>query len=129
MMALDRTLNRGKYRLTSRVDRRRRLSRVGRNARVRRIVLGDVARRVGDGQVTTGRIINVRLNNEERSLHRQVISGSLRRNLAADETTPCLMALVDDLRRVLLVLRFTGKGELVLGLAIGDFVDPGRIDV
>lgn len=38
-------------RLTGRLDRCRGLPRVGRNARVRRIVLGDVAGRVGDGQV------------------------------------------------------------------------------
>ena len=34
------------------------------------------------------------------------------------------MTLVDDLGSVLLVLGLTGEGELVLGLAIGDLVDP-----
>ena len=33
---------------------------------------------------------------------------------------------MDDLRRVLLVLRLPGESELVLGLAIGDLVDPSR---
>lgn len=33
------------------------------------------------------------------------------------------MAFVDDLSRVFLVFRFTGKGKGVLGLAIGDLVD------
>ena len=36
------------------------------------------------------------------------------------------MALMDDLRRVLLVLRLTGESELVLGLAIGDLVDAAH---
>ena len=34
------------------------------------------------------------------------------------------MTLVDDLRRVLLVLRLAREGELVFRLAIGNFVDP-----
>ena len=36
------------------------------------------------------------------------------------------MALVDYLSRVLLVLGLTRERELVLGLAIGDLVDPER---
>ena len=34
------------------------------------------------------------------------------------------MTFVDDLGGILLVLSLTREGELVLGLAIGDLVDP-----
>ena len=43
--------------------------------------------------------------------------------MTADELAPGLVALVDDLGRVLLVLRLAGEREVVLGLAIGNLVD------
>lgn len=42
--------------------------------------------------------------------------GSLRLGLARDETLPRLVALVNNLERVLAVLGLAGEGELVLGL-------------
>ena len=57
-------------------------------------------------------------------VHGQIVRGRLRGALAGDKTAPSLVALVDDLGRVLLVLRLAGERELVLGLAIGDLVDP-----
>jgi hypothetical protein len=43
--------------------------------------------------------------------------------LASDELLPGLGALTDNVHGVLLVLALAGEGELVLGLAIGNFVD------
>lgn len=43
----------------------------------------------------------------------------VRVGLAVDETTPGLVAFVDDLGGVLLVLGLAGESERVLGLAIG----------
>ena len=43
--------------------------------------------------------------------------------LASDELLPGLGALTDNVHGVLLVLALAGEGELVLGLAVGDFVD------
>lgn len=43
--------------------------------------------------------------------------------LASDELLPGLGTLSDDVHGVLLVLALAAEGELVLGLAIGDFVD------
>ena len=34
------------------------------------------------------------------------------------------MSLVDDFHGVLLVFSLAGEGELVLGFAVGDLVDP-----
>ena len=59
-------------------------------------------------------------------VHREVIRSSLCGALARNEPAPRFVALVDDLSRVLLVLRLTRERELVLGLAIGDLVDPSR---
>jgi hypothetical protein len=56
-------------------------------------------------------------------LDRKVVSGSLRRGLARDETAPGLVALMNNLGRVLLVLRLTRERELVLWLAIRNLVD------
>ena len=50
-----------------------------------------------------------------------------RRGVTVDETAPGLMGFVDDLHSVLLVLGLAREGELVLGLAIGDLVDPGGV--
>ena len=47
-----------------------------------------------------------------------------RRGFTVDETAPSFMGLVDDLHSILFVLGFSREGELVLGLAIGDLVDP-----
>ncbi len=58
-------------------------------------------------------------------VHGQVVGRSLGRALASDsQLTPGLVAFVDDLRGVLLVLSLAGERKLVLGLAIGDLVDP-----
>jgi len=72
------------------------------------VLFGGVARSVGEGSVQD----------------RELIRGSLGWALARYEPTPCLVTLVDDLSRILFVLRFTGKCKLVLGLAIRDLVDP-----
>jgi len=47
-----------------------------------------------------------------------------RGGIAVYETAPGFMSLVDDLHGILLVFSFTGEGELVLRLAVGDLVDP-----
>ena len=44
-------------------------------------------------------------------------------SLASDELLPGLGALSDNVHGVLLVLALAAEGKLVLGLAIGDFVD------
>lgn len=49
-----------------------------------------------------------------------------RSGFSVDETTPSFVSLMDDLHSILLVLSFAGEGELVLGLAIWDLVDPRR---
>jgi len=55
---------------------------------------------------------------------RQVVLLSFAGDLTGHEPPPGFVALVDDLSSVLLVLGLAGEGELVLGLAIGDLVDP-----
>jgi len=50
---------------------------------------------------------------------RQILHGTLPSN----ETTPCLVAFMDDLGGVFLVLGFTRESEGIFGLAIGDLVD------
>jgi len=45
-------------------------------------------------------------------------------SLAGDETAPCFVTLVDDLRGVLPVLGLTREREGVLGLSIGNLIDP-----
>jgi len=47
-----------------------------------------------------------------------------RGGVTVDEAAPGLMGLVDDLHGVLLIFSLTGEGELILGLAVGDLVDP-----
>jgi hypothetical protein len=37
------------------------------------------------------------------------------------------MTLVDDFRRVFLVLGLSREGERILGLSIGDLVDPKKL--
>jgi hypothetical protein len=56
--------------------------------------------------------------------HGQVVRGGLGGRFTRDELLPELVGLVDDLDGVLLGLGLTGEGEDVLGLTIGDLVDP-----
>jgi hypothetical protein len=65
------------------------------------------ARGVLDGDVGEGKII---------------VCG-LGRRLASDEAAPCFVTFVNDLGGIFLILGFTGEGERVLGLSIGDFID------
>ena len=60
----------------------------------------------------------------ELDAHREVVRGRLRGALAGHQAAPGLVALMDDLGRILLVLRLAGEREVVLGLAVGDLVDP-----
>lgn len=55
---------------------------------------------------------------------RNVRGDILRNRLTRDETAPRFMTLVDDLCCILFVFRLARKRELILGLAIGDLVDP-----
>jgi hypothetical protein len=57
-------------------------------------------------------------------LHRDLVRGRLGGFFASDETAPVFVAFVDDTSGVALVLGLAGEGELVLGLAIGDLVNP-----
>jgi hypothetical protein len=57
--------------------------------------------------------------NKDRDVHSNAMCGAV----AVDEATPGLVALVDDLCRVLLVLGLARERELVLRLAVGDLVD------
>ena len=63
-------------------------------------------------------------NKPQSDVQRQVVRGGLCGCLAGDETAPCLVALVNDLGGMFLVLRLAGEGKHVLGLAIGDLIDP-----
>lgn len=58
------------------------------------------------------------------NLHSQVVSVSASSSLTVHKLPPSLMALVNNLHRILLALGLTGKGENVLRLAVRDFVDP-----
>lgn len=44
-----------------------------------------------------------------------------------NETTPCLVTLVDNLSCILFVLGLAGESKGVLALAIGNLVDPVSI--
>ena len=81
----------------------------GRLAAVRRhaLVRLGVAGRVRDRRVADAEVVGVRL----------------RGHLASDQAAPGLVALGDDLSRVLLVLSLAREGKLVLRLSIGDLVD------
>jgi hypothetical protein len=50
-----------------------------------------------------------------------------RGGFAVDETMPGFVSLVGDPHDLVLVLGITGEGDLVLGLAVGGPVDPGRV--
>ena len=55
----------------------------------------------------------------------RILHGDIaRRSVSVNETAPSLVGLVDDLHSVFLVLSLAREGELILGLAIGDLVDP-----
>ena len=114
---------------TGGVDRRGGLARVRRDAGVGRIVLARVAGRVGVGDVATGRgtaKVSTRTYDWSayaKDVHGDIVRGGLGGALAQDEAAPGLVALVDDLGRVLLVLGLAREGEVVLGLAVGDLVD------
>ena len=56
--------------------------------------------------------------------HGQVVRGGLGGRFTRDELLPEFVGLVDDLNGVLLGLGLTREGEDVLGLAIGNLVDP-----
>ena len=64
---------------------------------------------------------------KKNSIHRQVVRRCLGGSFATDEATPRFMALVNDFCGIFLVLGLAGESELVLGLAIRDFVDTTRI--
>lgn len=64
---------------------------------------------------------------KKNSIHRQLVGRCLSGRFAADEATPRFMALVNDFCGIFLVLGLAGESELVLGLAIRDFVDTARI--
>ena len=55
--------------------------------------------------------------------HGQVVAVSLGGRLASHQPLPRLVALVDDLDRVLLALGLARERKHILGLAVGDFVD------
>ena len=63
----------------------------------------------------------------ELNAHRKVIRRSLGWGLAMNETTPCLVTLVDNLSCILFVLGLAGESKGVLALAIGNLVDPVSI--
>jgi len=75
-----------------------------RDGGIGRVIPGGVSRRVDVGKVSDGYFT--------------------RSGITVNETAPGFMSLMDDLHSVLLVLSLAGEGELVLGLAVGDLVDP-----
>lgn len=113
--------------LTRRINGCSRLPGVSWKACVGRITLRGVSRRTGNGGVTTARI-NRELWTDGHSfenVHGKIVRGSLSGALAGDsELAPRLVTLVDDLGGILLVLSLTREGKLVLGLSIGDLVNP-----
>lgn len=86
------------------VNGSRRLLGVGRNASVRRVVPPDKVGRVGNRDVTCGKLR----------------SGGL----SSDKTTPGLVALMNDLGGITFVLGLTRERKSVLRLSIGNLVDP-----
>jgi len=78
----------------------------GRQAEVRRVVPPLETRRTLHSNITTIDIIHC--------------WNFGRRN----ETSPCFVALMDDLGGILLVLGFTRERKCIFGLSVGDFVDP-----
>ena len=91
-----------------------------RDGSVGMVVFGGVSRRTVDGNIAAESGMSKWELKVFGDLHRDFT----RRGFAADETTPGFMGLVDDLHSILLVLSLARERELVLGLAIGDLVDP-----
>jgi len=56
--------------------------------------------------------------------HRNLVVIGFGRSFARRQTAPRFMTFMDDFHGILFVLGLTRKGESILGLAIGDFVDP-----
>jgi len=56
--------------------------------------------------------------------NREIIRRGLRRRLTDDQTAPGFVAFMDNLRGIFLVLGLSRESESVLGLAIGNLVDP-----
>ena len=56
---------------------------------------------------------------QQRNIQGEILLGGL----ARDELLPSLCTLTDNVHGVFFVLALAGKGELVLGLAVGDLVD------
>lgn len=80
------------------------------------------------GYVATGSVSSdVVLEGQNISIHRKLVGRRLGGSFAADEATPRFMALVNDFCSIFLVLGLARESELVLGLAIRDFVDTARI--
>jgi len=54
----------------------------------------------------------------------EIVGGRLCRAFSTDKTAPSFMTLMDDFSGIFLVLGLAGERKLVLGLPIGDLVDP-----
>lgn len=65
-------------------------------------------------------------NITKESSHGEIVAGGFGGRLASDQAAPRLVALVDDLHSVLLVFGLAREGEGVLGLSIGDLVNPTK---
>ena len=68
--------------------------------------------------------VDPRCGQKKKNPHREIIIGGLGGALSRDKTAPRFMALVDDLRRVFLVLRLSRECKCIFRLAIGNLVDP-----
>ena len=101
--------------------------RSGRDGNVGGVIPGGISRRVGVGNIAAesgmSRFEIWAFGGGGRNIRGDITS----RGVATDETAPSFVGLVDDLHGVLLVLSLAGEGELVLGLSIGDLVDPGMV--
>lgn len=108
------------------IDGGRGASRVRGEAGVGGIISPNKARGVLDRDVTTV-IMHQRHSScdiTKEISHGEIIGGGFGGGLASDQTTPRFVALVDNLHSVLLVFSLAREGEGVLGLSIGDFVNP-----
>ena len=63
---------------------------------------------------------------ERDDAHGKIVVGGLSGRFTSDEAAPRFVALVDNLHGVLFVLSLTREREGVLGLSVGDLVDPDR---
>ena len=64
---------------------------------------------------------------KQNSIHRKLVGRRLGGSFATDEATPRFMALMNDFCGIFPILGLARESELVLGLAIRDFVDTARI--